>query len=444
MFPKLGLKLTFFMVLVSGLTIIVASILIDQALDRQFANFLETSQLERNQQVVQTIKELYRGGQDWITIERQLQLLGLATNAQIIVRERRMGGALMSHGPGSMMAHGNALMRRQTTESLSLPDGTTAVIDIIPSQRPEHALQEEEFRQAVNQSIFLASLLSIGAALIVSAFFSWGLTKPLNQLVTMVRKVGQGDLGQRTEVRGRDEFSYLSHEFNQMAANLERMEQLRIKLTNDVAHELRTPLATVQAYVEGMSDGVVEPTEENLSLVLEEAQRLHGLLEGLQELAKLEQPMPRKERVDVEELLGSLVATLGILAEEKGILLHWQGQPGLYALGDGEMLTTAFRNLVENAIKYTPQGGQVSIHLGVEQNQVQVKICDTGIGIEAQDLPFIFERFYRTDLSRSRATGGTGIGLAVTAGIIQGHEGTISVQSEPGAGSTFVVRLPKS
>lgn len=444
MFPKLGLKLTFFMVLVSGLTIIVASILIDQALDRQFANFLETSQLERNQQVVQTIKELYRGGQDWITIERQLQLLGLATNAQIIVRERRMGGALMSHGPGSMMAHGNALMRRQTTESLSLPDGTTAVIDIIPSQRPEHALQEEEFRQAVNQSIFLASLLSIGAALVVSAFFSWGLTKPLNQLVTMVRKVGQGDLGQRTEVRGRDEFSYLSHEFNQMAANLERMEQLRIKLTNDVAHELRTPLATVQAYVEGMSDGVVEPTEENLSLVLEEAQRLHGLLEGLQELAKLEQPMPRKERVDVEELLGSLVATLGILAEEKGILLHWQGQPGLYTLGDGEMLTTAFRNLVENAIKYTPQGGQVSIHLGVEQNQVQVKICDTGIGIEAQDLPFIFERFYRTDLSRSRATGGTGIGLAVTAGIIQGHEGTISVQSEPGAGSTFVVRLPKS
>lgn len=439
MFPKLSWKLTFFMVLVSGLTIAFASVLTNRALDRQFVDFLETSQLERNQQVVQTVRELYQGDQDRITIERQLQLLGLATDAQIVVSElraeRRMGGHMMSHGPG--------MMRRQTTENLTLPDGTVAVIEIIPSQRPEHAIQETKFRQAVNNSILVTAVLSIGAALIVSAFFSWGLTKPLDQLVAMVRRVGAGDLAQRTEVGGRDEFSYLGQEFNQMAANLEHMEQLRIKLTNDVAHEFRTPLAAVQAYVEAMSDGVVEPTAENLNLVLEEAHRLQGLLEGLQELSKLEQP-PRKERVDLGELLTSLVASLGILAEEKGIRLHWYGQPALYTMGDREMLNTALRNLVVNAIKYTPPGGEVSIDLRAEQDQVLVEISDTGIGIEAQDLPFIFERFYRTDLSRSRETGGTGIGLAVTAGIIQGHGGTITVQSEPGVGSSFKVRLVKS
>ena len=195
--------------------------------------------------------------------------------------------------------------------------------------------------------------------------------------------------------------------------------------------------------LEAMSDGVVEPTAENLNLVLEEAHRLQGLLEGLQELSKLEQP-PRKERVNLGELLASLVASLGILAEEKGIRLHWYGQPALYTMGDREMLNTALRNLVVNAIKYTHPGGEVSIDLRAEQDQVLVEISDTGIGIEAQDLPFIFERFYRTDLSRSRETGGTGIGLAVTAGIIQGHGGTITVQSEPGVSSSFKVRLVKS
>lgn len=443
MFTKLSWKLTFFMVLVSALTIIFASVLTDRALDRQFGDFLELSQLERNQQMLQAIKDIYGETQDRITIERQLELLGQATDAQIIVRdargERRMGH--MAH-MGQMGMVGGHMMRRQTTGDLVLPDGSMKEIEIIPALSPEYTLQEVEFRQAVNGSITIAAFLSLGASLLLSAFFSWGLTKPLTNLVTMVRKVGEGDLGQRTEVKGQDELKYLSEEFNQMAANLERMEQLRLKLTNDLAHEFRTPLATVQAYLEGINDGVLEPTSENLNLILEETLRLEALLGGLQELAKLEQPMAKKEQLDMEKLLTFLVAPLRILAEEKEISFQLNMEQTPLIKGDCKMLETALRNLVENAIKYTPPHGQVLVLLRAEPRDLVIEVSDTGIGIEAQDLPFIFERFYRTDLSRSRQTGGTGIGLAVTEGIIKAHGGTISVNSKPQVGSTFTVRLP--
>ena len=260
----------------------------------------------------------------------------------------------------------------------------------------------------------------------------------------MIRRVGQGHLAERTRLAGSDELAYLGHEFNQMATNLERQEKLRVKLTNDMAHELRTPLTTIQAYLEAMDDGVVELSRENLALVLGETQRLGELLEGLQELGKLEKPALKHESVDVADTLGAVVASLGIVAEDKGLTLSLDHpKEPLRIQGDEDMLATAFRNVISNAIKYTLAGGSVVVCASASDSQVEIEIRDTGIGIEAQELPFIFERFYRTDASRSRETGGTGIGLAVTAEVIKGHGGRIEVQSEPGVGSTFTIYLPK-
>ena len=429
------------MVLVSAFTILVASLFIDRAMDKQFEAFVEGAQEQLNWQIVEAVRELYEQRGDRASLEEQLQLLGAASNVEIVVSPGEGHHAMMGRG---MMGRGSMGMGRRTMGELILPDGTAATIEVTPTADLERQAREEAFRQAVNGSILIAAVFSVGSALFVSTLFFWRLTKPLQQLMGMVRKVGQGYLTERAALRGRDEIGFLGREFNQMAANLEQQERLRVKLTNDMAHELRTPLASIQAYLEGMGDGVVEPNQDNLTLVLEETQRLGELLESLQDLAKLERPMLKQESVDLTEVLGALVRPLRILAEEKNLKLQWESPAeGLYTFGDRDMLATAIRNVISNAIKYTPPGGLVTIDLGIDGSQVKVEISDTGVGIAAQELPFIFERFYRTDGSRSRATGGTGIGLAVTAEVIKGHGGHVEVRSEPGTGSTFTIYLPK-
>ena len=441
MFIRLGHKLIFVMVLVSALTILLAGFLIDRAMDRQFISFVEETQQRANEQVVESVRQLYGQRGNWAGIEEQLQLLGTASNVEITVNTSAGRHSMMGRG---MMGHGSMGVGRRTTGQLTMADGTEATIQVIPWISLEQQVREETFRKAVSDSIAVAALFSMAGAFLISVLFSWHLTKPLQALTGMIRRVGQGHLAERTRLAGSDELAYLGHEFNQMATNLERQEKLRVKLTNDMAHELRTPLTTIQAYLEAMDDGVVELSRENLALVLGETQRLGELLEGLQELGKLEKPALKHESVDVADTLGAVVASLGIVAEDKGLTLSFDHpKEPLRIQGDEDMLATAFRNVISNAIKYTLAGGSVVVRASASDSQVEIEIRDTGIGIEAQELPFIFERFYRTDASRSRETGGTGIGLAVTAEVIKGHGGRIEVQSEPGVGSTFTIYLPK-
>lgn len=437
---RLSHKLIMAMVLVSALTISLASFLIDRAMDRQFVSFVEEAQQQVNKQVVEAVRELYgqRGGS--ASIEEQLELLGTAGNVEIVVNPSEEHHAMMGRG---MMARGGMGMARRTTSELVMTDGTAAIIEVTPSISLEQADREASFRKAVNGSMVVATLLSMAGALVISALLSWRLTKPLQNLTHMVRRVGQGDLSKRAELKGNDELAYLGQEFNQMATNLEKHEQLRVKLTNDMSHELRTPVTTIQAYLEAMSDGVVETSRENLDLILGEVQRLGELLTGLQELAKLEKPRMEHKSVDVAEVIDVVVRSLRILAEEKGLNLRWNyPEADLAISGDREMLATALRNLISNAIKYTPTGGFVAIDAKIESSQVKIEISDSGVGIDSKELPLIFERFYRTDRSRSRETGGTGIGLAVTAEVVKAHGGQIEVQSQPDVGSTFTVSLP--
>ncbi|HBN94978.1 MAG TPA: hypothetical protein DDZ66_01650 [Firmicutes bacterium] len=440
MFARLSHKFIVAMTLVSALTISLASFLIDRAMDRQFVSFVEEAQQQANMQVVDAVRELYRLRGERANIEEQLRLLGTAGNVEIVVNPSEDHHPMMGRG---MMGRGSMGMARRTTSELIMADGTAATVEVIPDISLEQADREASFRKAVNGSIVVAALLSLAGALLISVLFSWRLTKPLQDLTHMVRRVGQGDLTERVELTGNDELTYLGQEFNQMATNLERHEKLRVKLTNDMAHELRTPVTTIQAYLEAMGDGVVEASGENLALIVGEAQRLGELLEGLQELAKLEKPRMEHKSVDVTEVIGVLVRSLRILAEDKGLTLRWDHpEVPLNILGDRDMLATALRNVIFNAIKYTSAGGFVVISAGIKGSQVKIDIGDSGVGIESEDLPFIFERFYRTDRSRSRETGGTGIGLAVTAEVVKGHDGKIEVQSQPDVGSTFTIYLP--
>ncbi len=439
MLGKLSIRLTLAMLLVSALTILSAGLMIDKAMDRQFADFMEKDQQWRNQLVIEAVKGLLDRGGDLAGREEQLSLLEAAGDVEITFAPRPGRHGMTAGGPA-----GRGVMHqgRRTSERVTFTDGAEALVEVAPALSREKAKREADFRQAVNTSIVAAALLSVAAVFLVSAVLSWGLTKPVQKLINSVRLVGRGELGVRAEPSGSAELKFLAKEFNLLAANLQSREKQRLKWTNNLAHELRTPLTSVQAYLEAMGDGVLEFNAENLAPVFEETRRLNDLLDNLQQLARLEMPLIDRQVVGLQDLISTELASLRILAAEKQLTLHCGDLPQIYVEGNEEMLATAVRNILVNAIKYTPPEGTITIGLTSSPGSASIEISDTGIGIKDEELPHIFERFYRTDRSRSRETGGTGIGLAVAAEIVKGHGGRIDVASEPGKGSTFTIVLP--
>ena len=291
----------------------------------------------------------------------------------------------------------------------------------------------------------LALVLSLLAtALAMSAFR--GVATPLADVMAAADAVTEGDLGVRVETPGRGEFGRLADSFNHMARELERADEQRRNLTADVAHELRTPLHIVQGNLEGVLDGVYEPTEEHITATLEETRTLTRLVDDLQtlSLAEADQLPMSWEVVDVAELLADVRTSFSGQAEAAGIDLHVEITDELPRVtGDVGRLDQVLGNLMANAIRHTPSGGTITLRAEPSDGTVSIKVGDSGEGIPAGDLPFIFERFWRGDRSRSHAGGaGSGLGLVIARQLVQKHGGQIGVESELGKGTTVTIELP--
>ena len=232
-----------------------------------------------------------------------------------------------------------------------------------------------------------------------------------------------------------------------MVASLERSDQQRRNLTADVAHELRTPLQIIQGNLEGVLDGVYEPTAEHIETTLEATHQLARLVEDLRTLSLAEsgQLALEFEPVDVGELLLDTQTSFSGLTESVGVTLRIAApEEPLIIHGDPGRLDQVIANLVVNAVRHTPRGGAVSIEAAPFPDGVEIRVCDTGAGIAPEDLPFIFDRFWRGDRARTHHEGaGSGLGLAITRQLVRLHSGTIDVASIPGAGTTFTVHLPE-
>jgi signal transduction histidine kinase len=242
---------------------------------------------------------------------------------------------------------------------------------------------------------------------------------------------------------GTQEIRELSRSVNDLAAALENGERWQKRLTADVAHELRTPLTCLQGNMEAMIDGVWEPSADRLSSCYEEIVRLNRLVEDLNQLSILEQKnlILHRTEFDVTKLINAAAERFRPVAQEKGIAINVTNTGMLMVLGDYDRLTQVFINLISNAVKYTDRGG-VTVTVAETQEYCEVQVADTGIGMEADELTHVFERFYRSDKSRSRNTGGAGIGLSIVQTIVDAHGGRVGVESEPGKGSVFMVLLP--
>jgi len=308
------------------------------------------------------------------------------------------------------------------------------------------------FQAGVNQALFLAASAATLAAVLVSFLVSRRVVEPVSRMMAASQRIADGHYDERVQLRGTpapeemDELDQLGVTFNQMAARLERTEAMRRQLIGDVAHELRTPLSTIKGSLEGLMDGVLVPDEASLMQLHREAERLQRLIDDLQELSRVEARAFELERrpASVEGLVTTAVERIRRQFDDKGVRLEIDLPAGLpTVLADEDRVGQVLMNLLGNALQYTPDGRAVRIRARRVESEVQIEIQDEGTGIPSEHLPHIFTRFYRVDPSRSRAGGGSGIGLTIARHLVEGHGGRIWAQSSgAGKGSSFTFSLP--
>ncbi len=268
---------------------------------------------------------------------------------------------------------------------------------------------------------------------------------PLAEIMEAAESVSQGDLSVRVNSTERGEFRRLTKSFNHMVAELQHSDQLRRSLTADVAHELNTPLHIIQGYLEGILDGVYQPDEETINTLLEETHLLTRLVEDLRTLSLAEGgQLPLViEPVNLAELLADVQTSFSGQAEAAEIALQIEAAADLTLAADADRLDQILSNLVANALRYTPAGGQITLQAAAADAGISITVQDTGSGIDPEDLPLVFERFWRADKSRQHGDGsGQGLGLAIARQLVQAHGGRIAVASQLGQGTTFSIWLP--
>jgi signal transduction histidine kinase len=301
-----------------------------------------------------------------------------------------------------------------------------------------------DIRLNIYVAVLIAGLIAVTLAGLTGVFFARGFIQPLTYITAVSNRVRAGDLSARTRMEGSDELSRLGRAVDEMIAAVEKNKKLEHQLTTDVAHELRTPLMAMQATIEAMIDEVLPVDSVRLATLNSEVIRLGRLVDVQLEISRLESGSTtlRFEDLDLSQLVEDLVISHEMFIEETGLTINWDIVPGVMVRGDADRLRQAISNLLSNAIRYTPSGGNINMQVCTQQGLAQVFVSDTGIGIAAEDIPHVFSRFWRAATSRDRESGGLGVGLAMVREIVTRHQGVVNVESALGVGSTFTLSLP--
>lgn len=279
----------------------------------------------------------------------------------------------------------------------------------------------------------------------IGAFLAKRLSQPIQKTVSVARRISDGDYNVRIEENSNTkELDELMVSINQLADSLGKQEALRKRLTADVAHELRTPLTSIGTHIEAMIEGVWEPTTERLQSCHDEILRIGKMVQDMESLEKVESENLKlnKTQINLREIAEKAVSNFEGDIKKRNLKLLINGHCADIS-ADKDRISQVFINLISNAVKYTSDGGEIQINISETDQAVKIGIKDNGIGIPEDELPFIFERFYRADKSRNRMTGGSGIGLAIVKSIVTAHGRLVEVESRFNQGSCFVVTLPK-
>lgn len=303
---------------------------------------------------------------------------------------------------------------------------------------------DEDFRDKSYNAMIFAAVIALIIAMVMGAIFARTIAAPVKKITNAAKALKEGDYSARTGMAGSDEIARLGNMFDLMADSVESNRKLERRLVTDVAHELRTPLMAIQSTVEAMIDGVFKPDAERLETLNSEVQRLSRLVDALLKLSRLEsrtKPIEQK-KVDLTEMLSSVVQTHQAYIHDAGLNLEFEYDPHVYVFGDADLLRQATANLISNAVRYTPEGGTITIMARKGDLMGQIVVKDTGIGLTPEEAKLVFHRFWRADSGRARATGGLGIGLSVVKEIVEQHNGWVRVEGRPNEGACFTIYIP--
>lgn len=453
-------RLTLSYILISMVCVFLISIIASISLESLFRSYVKVNQGEKNQNIVNLISQQYKAGTGWNKDVIQDVGINALENGMIVSVSDTKGNLIwdatkynsgmceqmmvnMAHNMSSRYPNWKGEF---TTVNYAMKDGDREFGSVTIGYYGPFYFNKVDmaFINAVNTVSAGVGLVALILAFILGYFMSKRISTPVSRVINTAEMIARGYYDDRSnEISDIMEISQLTGAINNLAESLEQQEKLRKRLTADVAHELRTPLATLQSHIEAMLDGIWEPDEKRLKSVHEEITRLSRLVGDMEKLTRYESAnrVLNKSEFDGLELVKSIMSNFDKECRDKGIETEIFGEP-VKVYADRDKLTQMVVNLVSNAIKFTGKDGTIRVSVGSEQNNAVISVTDTGIGISAEDQPHIFERFYRADASRSRLTGGAGIGLTIVKSIVDAHQGSISVESRLGKGTKFTIVLP--
>ncbi len=464
---SLWLKLTLsFMVLIVLVAILMA-FFINIAVRGRFKAYLLTTHKVQAQIVAPILAEYYSVKGGWEGVDSFIrEFIGfmpprpmrqgiivrmMMRQARIIVTDER--GVVVADSAGEMV--GQELSPTELSLGAPIVVGNDVVGTVLVAWSRQIVLGEieEAFLQSVRRSLFFVILGGCLLAVGLGAIIAYQITRPLQELRQAAAEIASGNLESRVQIRGRDEVAELARSFNDMARALQRQEEKRRQMLADIAHELRTPLSVIRGHLEALLDGLYPLDSAHLAPVYNETLLLQRLVEDLRILSLAEAgKLPlEKSWFDAAKLINEIVELAEAEASEKGLTIRCSVESPLPLYADRQRIGQVIHNILANALNFTPEGGTIVVKAGKvspgssakgAEEFVEISITDTGPGIPPEDLPHIFDRFWRKEPSRSRSTGGSGLGLSIAKELVEAHGGSIQVQSTVGKGTTFTVMIP--
>jgi len=447
---RLGFKLILGFVVVGLAGVALVALIASRATESEFGRFM----FDRyHESVLSQLQDYYLIHGDWEGVD----LVKPAPFFQLPIEPHRQ--ALLPQGPitlanaqGIILVGGRGFEPGMSVQPATLAGATAVQVDnqvvgwfIASPEGFGRNPSEIQFLDRTNRLLVVGAVGGGIVSLLLGVLLTRSLTRPIQELTAASRAIASGDLDQAVPVRSRDELGELATAFNQMSSDLSRARGLRRQMTADIAHELRTPLSIILGQIDALDDGVVPPSPQAFAILREETGRLGRLVEELRILSMADAGELTLDRrlVQPRQLLERAQAAHQPLAAAKGVSIRVRGSPDLAdAELDPDRLLQVLGNLLSNALRHAPSGSEIELGAESRVAGIQMTVRDNGPGIEAADLPHLFDRFYRTDKSRQRETGGSGLGLAIAKAIVELHGGRIWAESAHGQGTLMSIWLP--
>ena len=451
---KLSKKITLFFIIAILFSIFIVSLISSSMINNSFDKYLVGDQRKKVEQISKEINDLYQEN-GYLLYEKQIESYASLESLSIRIKNLEDKTLYSSDHMGGMSGMHRKMMRNHLSSSEEYLEevfpllqgdkkaGTIVIGYVDNSYLTESALA---FKNTLARILFVSAIVAVVVGIFTSILLAKSLTNPLISIRNTALEIQRGNLKKKSQLKTNIvEIKELSNSINYLSETLSKQESIRKQYASDISHELRTPISTLKSHVEAIMDGIWQPSQEHLSILLSEINRLSSLVDDLKNsFNSNEQDMVlNKSKFNLSAEVKKVITTLIPIFYKENIAIEESIEEDIIVFMDIDKIKQVMYNLLSNCAKYMAREGTVYISVNKENNnKVSIIIKDTGVGIEKEHLPLLFNRFYRIDKSRNSSTGGSGLGLSIAKSIVEEHGGEITVKSVYKKGSEFTISLP--